>query len=81
MSGARDVIERLTGFTPADADSILREVKANSAKLNACGYHAFVEKPGQGDMVMGKRYVCSVCGGEVDHHAYYWHAKGRRPKS
>lgn len=78
---ARDLMQQLTGIEPAEADSILAEVKANSAKLNACGYHNFVERPGQGDRVMGKRYVCTECGGEVDHHARYWHEKGRRPKA
>lgn len=80
MTSAREVIERVTGFKPADAESILAQVKANSAKLNSCGYHEFVEMPGQEDKVFGKRYHCTGCGGEVDCHAYYWHKQGRRAK-
>jgi hypothetical protein len=77
---ASEVIEKLTGIQPADTESILAKVKANSAKLNACAFHEFVESPGQEDRVFGKRYHCTVCGGEVDCHAYHWHKQGRRPK-
>jgi hypothetical protein len=77
---AHDVIKQLTGFTPADTESIFAQVKANSAKLNACDYHDFAEMPGQEAKKFGKRYVCTECGGEVDCHAYYWHKQGRRPK-
>lgn len=81
MATAREVIEQLTGIKPADTDSIFAQVKANSAKLNACGYHDFVEMPGQKDKVFGKRYHCIHCGGDVDCHAFYWHKQGRRPKA
>lgn len=80
MNSAHEVIEQLTGFKPADTESIIAQVKANSAKLRSCGYHDFVEIPTQGDRVMGKRYHCTACGGEIDHHAYYWHKLGRRAK-
>lgn len=80
MTKAHEIIEQLTGIKLAETDSILAEVKANSAKLNACAYHVFSEKSGQEGKVFGKRYVCTACGGEVDHHARYWHEKGRRPQ-
>jgi predicted SprT family Zn-dependent metalloprotease len=78
MSSAHEIIEQLTGIKPADTESILQQVKANSARLNSCQAHAFEPMPGQEKKVMGKRYVCSACGGEVDAHAHYWHEIGRK---
>lgn len=78
MSTAHEVIQQLTGIKPADTASILQQVKANSAKLNACQAHAFEPSPGQEHKNLGKRYICTRCRGEVDAHAYYWHEIGRK---
>lgn len=65
------------GLSIAQVATIAEQVKANSAKLNACAYHEFealiTAPPGQ------QRYGCKHCRGTIDHHAHYWHELGRRP--
>jgi hypothetical protein len=75
-----DILAGVMNIKSPELREIALQVQANSKKLNACGYHEFVEAPGQEAKKFGKRYVCTECGGEVDCHAYYWHQDGRRAK-
>lgn len=79
MSDSLDKLSQATGLTRSTMLEVLAEVKANSAKLDACPRHDFEPVPGA-RVVFGQpdRYRCRQCGGEVDRHAYYWHEQGRR---
>lgn len=58
--------------------------KENAAKLRPCEYHVFIDATPE--VVLGKRYRCKNCGGEIDSHAHYWfrigytQGRGVRPK-
>jgi hypothetical protein len=59
---------------PEVAKQILAEVKANHAKLDGCPSHDFAEiEPRK---VIGGRYRCANCGGDIDAIAYSWYTKG-----
>lgn len=66
-------------FDRATAQTILAEVRANHAKLNACLYHEFELIYGYKPTDFKRRYACVHCGGTIDGSAYYWHEQGRRP--
>lgn len=72
------VMADLTGLSRLSVAEIAEQVRANHELLESCGYHEFSPilplKP------MRQRYRCINCGGEVDHTAWYWHEKGRRPE-
>jgi len=76
--GGLNRFSELVGVKLPEISSLYEEVKANSARLRSCDAHTFEPLPGQEQKVMGKRYVCTACRGEVDHHAFYWHEVGRR---
>jgi hypothetical protein len=59
-----------------EARELLAKVRANRLRLEACTLHRFEVTPESSGMVMGKRYVCLHCHGEVDGHAHYWYAMG-----
>jgi len=80
MKDSEKVISEFTGISRPELRAIAEQVKANHARLDECPWHEFIVKPGEEGKVMGKRYVCTVCGGEVDSHAYYWHQDGRRAR-
>lgn len=77
MTTALDVLGQVTGLSRDTMNEVLLQVQANHAKLNACARHDFA--PIDPVKVMGQRYRCTHCAGEVDHHAWYWHEQGRRP--
>ncbi len=59
----------------AEALALWAEVKANHAKLNGCaGPHDFVDS--QPRVTDPLKYVCKLCGGGVDHHAFLWYQRG-----
>lgn len=70
------VLGELSGLGRDTAMDIFAQVKANSAKLNACPRHDFSPIPPLRQL--RQRYRCEHCGGEVDAHAYHWHEQGRR---
>lgn len=71
------VLSSVTGLPRKTLVEIAAEVKANHALLHACPHHEF--SPILPRVPVAQRYRCIECGGEVDHHAYYWHQLGRRP--
>ena len=76
------VMSTLTGLSKGDVKEFFAKVKENHARLEACEYHEF-EQSKQTAMLRSlthQRYVCRNCGGEVDHLAYLWHERGRRPR-
>lgn len=77
MKTALDTLSELSGLNRETMNDILLQVQANHAKLNACLRHDFEPIPPV--KIVGQRYRCTHCGGEVDHHAWHWHEQGRRP--
>lgn len=71
-----DSVDRLAGFTGQSREALLgiwEEVKANTARLNACPRHDFVaEQPGR----LGSKWRCSACSGTVDGSAAHWYRQG-----
>lgn len=70
------VLGELSGLGRASAQDMLAQVQANRAKLDACPAHAFAPIPPV--RLIGQRYRCESCGGEIDAHAYYWFMEGRK---
>ena len=70
------IMSSVTGLPRKTVAEIAAEVKANHELLDACLYHEF--SPILPRVKLGQRYRCIECGGEVDHHAWYWHERGRR---
>lgn len=85
-SGVLDALGAVSGLGRPAVDSILVEVRANLAKLDACHRHDFVGVADGAikckDGLAYQRYRCTNCGGKVDAHAARWyrlgleHAKG-----
>ena len=67
------VLSELSGLPQMRIREIAELVKANHARLEACGFHEFVALSGK-----RKRYQCIHCAGEIDASSYHWHQKGRR---
>ena len=66
-------------MTPAESKKILDEVKSNLDRLERCaGPHAFesIPDPRRPQVLLGRRYRCAGCGGEVSGDAYRWYARG-----
>lgn len=75
------LMAELSGLPQDDIRAIAEQVKANSAKLNACAYHDFEPIPGTANAAGFKqRYRCVHCLGEIDAIAHSWHELGRRSK-
>lgn len=75
-------IDKLSAASGIPIDEILKigeSVQRNHAKLNGCDRHEF--EPIMPLKPIGQHYRCVRCGGEIDHHAYYWHEQGRRKGS
>lgn len=68
----------MTGLSRDDMRQIWDDVKANQYRLRGCDWHDF--EPLSDDDPLRRKYRCRRCGGVVDHHAYYWHEQGRRPR-
>ncbi len=65
------------GLTKQNMDDILKQVKANIARLNGCeGPHDFKPQSGKPEATIGEKYECTICKGRVDHIAYAWYQKG-----
>ncbi|MGE5786458.1 MAG: hypothetical protein ACM3ZE_17815 [Myxococcales bacterium] len=83
-----DALGAVSGLGRPAVDSILTEVRANLAKLDACPRHEFAgvketaAGPAKDGSYLFRDYRCSRCGGKVDSHAARWyrlgldHAKG-----
>lgn len=69
-------IVELADQEPETMNEILRNVKANIAKLDGCkGPHEFaLSEPEEGQVV--RRYVCSKCGGHVEAIYKLWYEEG-----
>lgn len=75
------VMSELTGLSRQTMQDLAAQVRANHGKLSACPHHNFVAVPGSATPSgLCQRYRCTWCEGEIDHHAWYWHEQGRRPK-
>jgi hypothetical protein len=60
----------------AAISKIADEAVENFNRLQGCPgpRHLFLDTtPGK---MLGKRYRCQVCAGEVNHHAYHWYLLG-----
>jgi hypothetical protein len=77
LTTALEVIGQVTGLSSSTMNDVLQQVQANHAKLNGCERHDF--DPIEPVKPLMQRYRCMHCGGEIDHHAWYWHQLGRRP--
>lgn len=76
MTDSVDTISGLTGLPRKDLLDIWEQVKANTARLDACARHEFEAiTPAR---PLKQRYRCIRCQGEVDAHAHHWHEIGRR---
>jgi len=59
-----------------DADQIINDVKENFGKLFSCpGPHDFQKKPDD-KKILGAKYVCSHCKGEVGGVERNWYERG-----
>lgn len=76
------VMSEVTGLSQTEVRSLWEQVKANSAKLESCPYHEFIQSPQTAPLrsLTHQKYICTHCGGEIDRQAYHWHEQGRRPK-
>ena len=69
-------LSELTGLSPQDVVEIAEQARANSEALRSCPCHDF--SPILPRRVLGQKYRCIECGGEVDARAYHWYMEGRR---
>ena len=76
------VMSSMTGLSKESVKELWAQVKENHARLESCPYHEFKQskKTAMLRSLTHQRYVCIHCGGEIDHQAYMWHERGRRPK-
>lgn len=75
-----DALGTASGLGRPAVDSILGEVRANLAKLDACPGHEFVGVP-EGAMrckdgFVYRKFRCVHCEGTVDSHAEHWYRRG-----
>lgn len=79
-TNALDVLGAVSGLGRPAVDSILAEVRANNAKLDACPRHDFVGVADGAikckDGLAYQRYRCTNCGGKVDSSAARWYRLG-----
>lgn len=82
----KETLSELTGVKPSEIDSILLEIKANTAKMESCPLHDFsivldrhtkqpLENPSPVQR-FGAKFKCVRCGGVVDGLARIWYEKG-----
>lgn len=64
----------LAGTTVTDVQKLAEKVRQDIAKLEACERHRF--EPIGPIQPLRTRYLCLVCGGQVDSHAVYWYERG-----
>ena len=76
------VMSSMTGLSKESVKELWAQVKENHARLESCPYHEFEQskKTAMLRSLTHQRYVCIHCGGEIDHQAYMWHERGRRPR-
>lgn len=60
-------------ITKEESLQMLKEVRANIAKLNSCKRHVFDEAPQHSFM---HRHTCMNCGGKADRLAVFWYNRG-----
>lgn len=72
MADVAEALSKVSGLSKEQIQAIFLDVKANSAKLEACDGHIFQKA---GDKI-NAQHVCSRCGGYVDHSAAYWYRLG-----
>jgi hypothetical protein len=77
---AIDALGSISGLDRKSMDSILTDVRANLAKLDACTRHEFVGVPECSvkckDGVLYRNFRCVNCGGTVDFHTEHWYRLG-----
>jgi hypothetical protein len=68
----------LPGEVPVtlDAKALWEWARSNGARLDACKLHDFSEDLSPAK-ILGKRWRCRACGGEVDATAKRWYELGR----
>lgn len=82
----KQALSEVTGVKPAEIDSILREIKENSMKMDTCHRHDFsivldrhtklaIENPTP-EQRFGAKFRCLHCGGIVDGIARIWYENG-----
>ncbi|EGR3070227.1 hypothetical protein DMW20_11740 [Vibrio parahaemolyticus] len=54
------------------AESILKEIRQNTKKLNSCDVHKFHGEK----LPFGNKYTCLKCGGEMKGHEVLWYITG-----
>lgn len=72
-----ETISAAVGMKPADYRALAERVRLNQGRLQACPRHAFGPMPNARSELM-QRYRCSLCGGEVDSHAFHWYTLGQQ---
>ncbi len=69
-----EVLGKVSGLGRSEAQRIFAEVKANSAKLNACPRHDF--HPMSNSPPHRRRFQCTHCQGELTGEHVRWYALG-----
>ena len=72
---AKDALSNASGISLPVMERLFKEVMENRQRLDSCKSHHFevMQKVG----TKPNRYLCVHCGGEIDHHAYYWFLQGK----
>lgn len=68
------VMSGISGISKTDTRQILDRVIENNKKLDSCSKHDF--KPIGQKKIVGNRYKCTNCEGEVDSINASWYNKG-----
>lgn len=74
MTDSVDKLSEVTGLHRTDLLDLWESVKANSAKLDSCARHDFVQI--EPERAIGGRYRCARCNGEADSVAVRWYRDG-----
>jgi hypothetical protein len=68
-----EILGQVSGLGRSEVQKIWGEVKANSARLDACvGPHDFQ----RAEERLGARFTCTKCGGTADASAVHWYQGG-----
>lgn len=74
MTDSADQISQVFGLSRDELFNIWKDVKLNSAKLQACKLHDF--QPMGPAKILGQKYICRNCLGTVDSQAKAWYDDG-----
>lgn len=73
MADSVDTIAQATGISRAEMLQLWEDAKVNGRRLEQCQRHVFTPVS---TATFAQKYVCRVCSGVVDAHAYHWYALG-----